>query len=654
MADKTDPKALDVSPTSPPAKKILRTVETSQKDKAVRSINENRPRLPRLLSPTLPPSIEEQLAKLRGGNAKSTHKASPNTSSVSDKTVHTNGSSLPDSQKPKQSIQKKQDVPGMIEKSSPEVKKPLSNHTAKIKPDSPQVKQVKGGGGSGTKVDANTRQGKGSSVAGNNTPANGPHRETKERPVTAPSSKSNQDSVKKKLVITLKIPKHLRTNCKRILQMQPRPKKFPIHSHHQTSPSPRDPPRERPTPNSNTTHQAPKTRVVSNQDNQKKTEVVSRQQLLANSPATPKSGEKRRKADEEKDLLQPSTKRHKPQATDLTSRPHTPVTSATKSPNLPHHGGSQRIQLSTPKQTLKSAAMNRVGSTDGDVHTPQGPVRGGSTPAAPGSVEAPNREGRSSSNVSATSNPLHTTRSDESLFFKAEFRRYADIARTLKREADPLTKLSDGQYNPDSTVRKQGLAIAIEAMLCFILAFSLSDETTRLMRAPIDRSSWNTLLPYSRFLKSLAAKCQESDHLAGFLCQLEAFCRDTILNHDLDHLERIAGAQDEQRADLATFMTQMSQNGHQTKQSWTQGYSQLDVETLREHYPSTWSKRSETPVGRMGYEKFSSQQNGNTPTRSFYLPLNSASDGLEVAWAGLSFLEEWCSKEGIEWESKIN
>ncbi|KAL8864991.1 MAG: hypothetical protein Q9198_009524, partial [Flavoplaca austrocitrina] len=180
--------------------------------------------------------------------------------------------------------------------------------------------------------------------------------------------------------------------------------------------------------------------------------------------------------------------------------------------------------------------MDRIKSSEGEVKTPLGSMRS-NTPMASGSIR------NDSSNVTATSSS--TAKKDEEIsIYGAEFTKYADIAKTLKREADALTKVPGGNVNPDSTIRRRGLAKGIETAICYMLAFTIKDEPSRIKKVPRDRAPWISLLPYFQFLQNLIRDI-ESLQLQGFLYQLEAVCYDTIHQYDLERLEREIGPADE-------------------------------------------------------------------------------------------------------------
>lgn len=640
MADSEDAKTFDVPPASPPSKKLRIEDSKKQTDAAPKLENGNVHGLPRMLSPTLPANVEEQLAQLRGGNAQPSKKDKAPTSAEIKAKPTTNGNTVSDKSKPTSENRSKNKTAEILEKGRA-INKPSSAQTTPSTGSSSKETERKGG--SQDTTEASTKS-KIAAVHGREGLNDGRKLNGKGHSSSGPTGKTSPED-QPRLIVRLKIPKSLRKNCQRILQMQPRPRKLPVQPQSALSSAPTDTSKERPTSNGSAARQIQQSSFVNGDNTRGRSDTSSKPKAVVNGPGTPQSGEKRRQPDEDKGSSQPSSKRQRPSGADL-QRPSTPVTSSLKSPNIPQPSSSQKSQLSTPKNSLKSAAMQRVGSTEGDVKTPLGSIRS-NTPTAPGSAErSSNREGRSSSNVSSTSTSLPTNKNDEGTFYKAEFNKYADMARSLKRAADALAKSKGGQVNTDSVARKEGLAVAIETTLCYMLAFTLKDESDRIKRLPSDRVAWVSLLPYFRFLKSLL-RDDESPHLQGFLYQLEAVCRGTILHHDFERLKREPATADD---DSVTFRRQMAENGEAVTHSWMDGINLLTADDLKGEYPKTWSRRSKERVSSRGKEKLVPKCYGEG---IYHLPLSTTSSSIEAVRAGWSFLGEWCKKEGVKWEAKM-
>ncbi|KAL8698282.1 MAG: hypothetical protein Q9224_001919 [Gallowayella concinna] len=577
MAGSQTAKAFDVPLASPPSKKIQTKANMPQAAAAL-SDTGGTCVLPPMLSPTLPAVVEEQLAKLRGGKAKADAQApkklEPNGSvAVKNKLKAGEPSTSQDSKVKATPYDKDNEVQKgrtsvTLQQSAPALKPPIMDSELRSK----SLKAKAAVTAREIPISVATAQ-KASKQVIEEPKENGKINHPRK------SDARDEKDDKKRVLLVLKIPKSLRKNCQRILQLQPRPKRAPAQTQILGSSSSQNRPRDRATSNGSDRQQVQKQRAMEIDDSPRINEAIRIPKAAPNGLGAPKAGEKRRQADTDKQSLQPPSKRPKPSGIDL-SRPQTPVGSALRSPGILQSSGGPRSQLSTPKADRKGTAMDRIKSSEGDVKTPLGSMRS-NTPVAPGSAErANNREVRSSSNVSTSSIATSVKKDDEATIFKTEFTKYADMAKSLKRAADALAKLPDGQINPDSSARRQGLAKAIETALCYMLAFTLKDEAARIKRVPGERAVWVSLLPYFKFLKSLT-QGKESPQLQGLFYQLEAVCRGTIERCDFEHFERDASTEE-------TFVKQMVENQRLAKQAWVDGTELLTHDHLREMYPESW------------------------------------------------------------------
>lgn len=454
---------------------------------------------------------------------------------------------------------------------------------------------------------------------------------------------------RKTLLLKLKIPKSARKNWVRIISIQPRPKK-PDHSQR----------------NRNSDHEI---------------KAAKGQDAL-------KAGEKRRRPDEREEAESSNKRQKSLSGSALIRNPNTPVRPTNKSPALSQHGSAQKSHKSTPKTEVKSTAMRRITSGEGDVKTPYGGTSNG-TPTALGITERAVRDSKFS--VNAVSNSVATDRNGEIAFWRAEQRKYMELGRTLKHAADAILKSPECVDNNvlfDPAAKNRGLAIALETIICYMLAFSIGDEITRINRKAGDVGTWRSILQY---LDSVTGAAHTIPHLLGLCLQLGAVCRDTIHAYELerehDRLERerlgrerpvsadtdaVSSSFPDQEANTpmgdllsasrtaqnaqtrpgyanlkADFITELIDNAR----AWHKGISTLPVDDLQECYPQTWAKRSKSPGPAKGKERLVAKRYGDG---LFYLPLSSASTGIEAVRMGWSFLNEWVSKEGVEWEPRIS
>lgn len=465
---------------------------------------------------------------------------------------------------------------------------------------------------------------------------------------TAGTKGSPEDLETKSLVVVLKIPKSVRKNWAGLIRFAPRPKKLNVERSAEKV-------REKP--------------LVNGSEKPKENLPQPRANLQPNKQDTSRTGEKRRRP-VFKEEPEPSNKRQKPYAgTGVAHKPHTPARPI-KSPAVSQPGSAQRPQNSTPKRDLKSVAMRRITSQDVEVKTPSGGTRGG-TPAASGSAERGNRDGRSISNPSAAS--LTNDKGEEVALWRAEQNRFLGLGKALKHEADSILKPKEDMAI-DPIAKNQGTAIAIETILCYILGFTAGDEAARANRKAGDASGWRSLLAYIHFVKAIACA---TPHLSGLVLQLEAICRDIVHAYDLERLERdplpyssdeaqppaAAGTESNpvaardstdkassNRREYVDFKSKLIENARLAQQSWLAGTSRLSIDELSQSYPKTWAKRAKAPAAANGREKLVAK---NYSSGGFYLPLSSTSSGIEAVRMGWSFLKEWTAKEGVKWEGKL-
>ncbi|KAL8850202.1 MAG: hypothetical protein Q9221_004888 [Calogaya cf. arnoldii] len=586
--------------------------------------------LPPMLSPTLPACVEERFAKLRGDAAQtvSYHVQKPG---VSDSATNNKADMTMRNSSKAKIVTKDKHVEPQLSKTAAPTKESALASKSKVPDGDINTKSIP------TQESTTAEKASTTNVIAGRT-SSPPVSESKQSSKVLSSESKDLSNAKRRLLIVLRIPKSLRKNCQRILQLQPRPRKSLSGGQLSKPLALQERPQDQTLSKGHDGQQLTKPKAVKGDDSRKPNEHAPKPKVVANGLAAPQSGEPRRLTNPDKE---PPSKRQRLSGIEDLSRPQTPAGSEIRSPGLPQHHSGHKSQLSTPKTDRKSTAMDRIKSSEGDVKTPLGSIRS-NTPVITGGTEASNnREGRSSSNVSATSVAGPSKKDEEGSIYRTEFTRYAEIARTLKREADALTKSPDG-FNPDTTIRRQGLAKAIETAICYMLAFIIMDEPLRIKKAPGDRAAWDSLLPYFNFLKTLT-RDTESLHLQGFLHQLEAVCRDTIHQYDLERLERETVADE-----MSKLIKQAAENGRQARQAWIEGTKWLTHDDLRRSFPKTWEQRSQSPGDKT--ERFIPRRYNEG---SYFLPLGNASINIEAVRFGWSFLEEWCKKEGVNWSGKI-
>lgn len=586
-------------------------------------------KLPPLLSPTLPPNVEEELARRRttAGAAKTGLKKPPDESG----------------KKPSKAPPSSQHDLFMVKLASKDVNTP-STKTGKPSPSnkptsspiakpSNSLRETAHQKARTSTPDHTGKKTKPNGVTGTKPLVNGLSSKIKDDPSALNGQKPSEN---KSLLLKLKIPKSARKNWVRIIGLRPGPKKSDPNQLNRSS-----------------DHDI---KLIKDQD-------------------IPKAGEKRRRPEEREDTESSNKRQKSSGGATLIRNPHTPVRLANKSPASSQQGSAPKSHKLTPKVELRGTAMRRITSGEGDVQTPSGGTSNG-TPIATGSGERAARDAKALFNPNSST--LASERIGELAIWKAERQKYQELGRTLKHAADKILKSSECiEHNVlfDPAAKKRGVATAVETILCYMLAFSVGDEAARINRKAGDVSAWRSILPY---VDSVTGEVKPIPHLHGLCIQLGAVCRDTIhayeLDRELDRLERerpTSASIDEvrpsppgagtpvsesvskatqNRRDSVNFKVDFIKELMENSRAWHTGISRLPVDELQQCYPKTWAKRSKFPGDPKGKERLTAKRYGEGP---FYLPLSSTSSGIEAVRMGWSFLGEWCAKERVKWEAKM-
>ncbi|KAJ5693320.1 hypothetical protein N7462_002743 [Penicillium macrosclerotiorum] len=319
-------------------------------------------------------------------------------------------------------------------------------------------------------------------------------------------------------------------------------------------------------------------------------------------------------------------------------------TPAEKSLPTTSHERSKGTSL-TPVKDSKSSLPRRNDLADGGGKTPVIPTnkRHSVDPGIKGSPSQPNNR----------------SRMDERRVWREEFQKFGSLGRELKHAAD---RANNGATVPDE---KLAVVTAIEAILCFILAFVADDQSKVIARQVGDSSTWRSILAYWLVVRknSMPYPALHS------LCQiLGAVSYDAI--HALD-LERLAASpipgehtpvptpgsdgntvlSDENKKSRKEFLELKNRLPECYKEShklWLDGSRGLAEDVLSCDFPITWSRRS-----RHYKERGKATLKPGEYAGDFFLPLGGVTPPIEVVRFGCALLKEWCAQEGVEWNGRI-
>ncbi|KAF7119165.1 hypothetical protein CNMCM5793_008909 [Aspergillus hiratsukae] len=259
-------------------------------------------------------------------------------------------------------------------------------------------------------------------------------------------------------------------------------------------------------------------------------------------------------------------------------------------------------------------------------------------------------------------NPASRSRNSERRAWKDEYQRLGNLGRELKHAAERHT-------NRDAVTagdEKLAVVTAIEAVLCFILAFVADDQSKALARQVGDSSTWLSILAYWRVVRKNSAPYPR---LHSLCLILGAVSYDAI--HALD-LERLAVAplpgdhtpvptpgsdgttvtSDENkknRRDIIELKNRLPDFYKESQRLWLEGLQGLSEDILAREFPDTWSRRSRR-YSHLGKQKLKI----GDYTGEFLFPPGKTSAPVETVRFGCAILREWCMKEGVAWSCRLD
>ena len=583
-AEKPSPK-----PTTTPAKK-----KSSKWD------------LPKMLSPTLPPRIQAELAKERERGRPDSAASSP-----ASKATRTPGSAA----------------------RSPAI---TARHIGKIE-ESPSAK-VKDG--------------------------------TKSRMKEVGSDDEGARSEKpKRLVVKLKYSKKLAYRVKSVLRAPPRPNrdKFPLDEDFMRRQ--RERMENRPIKSiANSLASKSRPRSTSDVDSPlqrpKKDGDLKKDRLHPDTARTStKMPEKRPRQDDSESA--PVTKKQKmPSNLDLQKEkdPKTPITSAIPSPSIQKSGGSVKDSITvTPRQGhLKTAAtMARSSSQDSPVATPNGrPVS--STPlASSGSRSRPPTSAPSNTPATAPRAELLKALLDQS-------QKYNVLGRKLKYENQEINK----QATKTEPERRRMALLGIECIMSYMLAYSLGDARRKAENKSAEiEASWKSLLPLYKHMRSFLGNYRPLDGLHAYLgitinARISAVAGERVMRAANAGVNALVAADSPQ----STVTTSTSQDTAQIQMDNMRAHfeavtamtdatrdaaQKLPSDEIKSLFPDTFDKRSREPRGPSLESLLDRQGKEVLLEGSYWLPVGIDSAPVQAVRFGVGIVREWIRREELGYEPRI-
>ena len=365
-------------------------------------------------------------------------------------------------------------------------------------------------------------------------------------------------------------------------------------------------------------------------------------------PRESSSGYKRPKGLDTDDLLERTPKRPRSSTATSRDRPRTPSIQVTKASPT----SASKKEFLSPRVDLKSVPMRRVGSGDSD--------------AKPLARNLPQNGAGKSSKPS----PQSTDRDGERRAWRDEMTNFVSIGRKLKHASQRYSRF-DGNGKEKSTQEevdeKLGAVTAIEAVMCFIVAFVTDDKCRALSRQQPESSNWRSILAYWKVVKKLA---EPYPHLHGLCLYLGAASNEAIHSLDLERLalssipsehspaptpgsdgNTVSVSSDESKRykrEFTDLKSRLPESYREANRLWLEGSRDLPDDALARSYPATWAGRSKNHSVRGSDRVKPGEYSGD-----YFLPLGRATTPLEGVRFGLAFLREWCDKESVGWTASL-
>ncbi|KAF9885443.1 hypothetical protein FE257_012879 [Aspergillus nanangensis] len=258
-----------------------------------------------------------------------------------------------------------------------------------------------------------------------------------------------------------------------------------------------------------------------------------------------------------------------------------------------------------------------------------------------------------------SNNQTSQVRNGERRAWKEEYQKYGNLGRELKHAAERRTS----KDNVTNVEEKKAAATAIEAILCFVLAFVADDQSKLVSRQMGDSSSWQSILAYWRVVRKNSTPYP---HLHNLCLILGAVSYETIHALDLERLAiiplsgeqaalggngNLATPEDDKknRKEVSYLKARLPEYYKESQKLWLEGSRGLNEDILAREFPKTWSGRS-----RNYSEQGKPQLKAGDYSGAYFLPMGKTNTPVETVRFAHAILKEWCAKEGVEWKGRLS
>ncbi|KAH8422957.1 uncharacterized protein LDX57_000713 [Aspergillus melleus] len=245
--------------------------------------------------------------------------------------------------------------------------------------------------------------------------------------------------------------------------------------------------------------------------------------------------------------------------------------------------------------------------------------------------------------------------------WRDEYQKYGNLGRELKHAAERHT----AKDNATAVDEKLAVATAIEAILCFILAFVADDQSKILPGQVGDSSSWLSILAYWRVVRKNSTSYRRLYSLCSIL---GAVSYDAIHSLDLERLavtplpgeyaiaptpstdenNAIKSENKRNRREFQELKNRLPECYKESQRLWLEGSRGLSEEVLTREFPNTWSQRSKN-FSEQGRQRLKVGDYSG----EYFLPLGRTNSPVEIVRFGYAVLKEWCTNEGVGWNGRL-
>lgn len=431
-----------------------------------------------------------------------------------------------------------------------------------------------------------------------------------------PSTEAEQDDfVFERLpsrIVKLKIPKHHRSNVRRLLAMAPA--RRITYSDGSTGNSAAKSTEKR---NGEVKDEVPKgvarkisvAPKVSEKDHVPAVASANKRPRLVHGDASPPASKKRRAPEDIKSE----------------KGPRTPIQPAFESPTLP--SSSQKLQL-TPaghRDLRTSVAMKRVESVDGPSNTP--PINDHTPSSKPGAIAAQQNNTTTRPSPSAAS-----LRTPESVAWQDEHARLGAVGRELKHSLRAQDK-----KDSESTA-----VASIESFLAFILSFYCQERSMATRDPPLAPDSAHSWLTLHGFWNAVRQQCRPYPHLYGVASHLGVFYNGVIF-------ARLSSSGNKAR-DVDKDLKNLQDAASAVTKAGRSAEDNLPLTAIISDFPQTWKRY----LAQGGAANVEDNARPGQYEGKLVLPFSTQSTPLQAVRAAHAMLSEWAAREDPGYKMKLS